>query len=47
MLVLKFIDLQKHASHGKAKCVHLRVIIGEHYINADNQHAKNEKFVAS
>ncbi len=47
MLVLKFIDLQKHASHGKAKCVHLKVIIGEHYINADNQHAKNEKFVAS
>jgi hypothetical protein len=42
MLVLKFIDLQKHASHGKAKCVHLRVIIGEHYVNADNQHAKNE-----
>jgi hypothetical protein len=46
MLVLKFIELQKHANRGKAKCVHLRVIIGEHYVNVDNQHAKNE-FVAS
>ncbi len=44
--MLKFIDLQKHVSCGKTKCVHPRVIIGEHYVNAD-KHAKNEKFVAS
>lgn len=43
LLVLKFDNLQKHIGHQKSKhpC---SLVVGELYVNTNNQHAKNEIF---
>jgi hypothetical protein len=43
LLVLKFNDLQKHVGHQKSKhpCPY---VVGELFVNTNNQHAKNEIF---
>ncbi len=44
LLVLKFDNLQKHIGHQKSKhpC---SLVVGELYVNTNNQHAKNEIFL--